>query len=291
MVSRRSWRRHPVVVIGVLGTVIVLGVAAMTVLTDLWRDRTTTVIQGSAAPSATPSDLSVVERTRVFFGHQSVGENLLDAVPAIFNEADMQPPPIEQGATDPGPQGGFIAHEFIGENEHPYIKIEAFDKAMRGGMGDKVDVALMKLCFLDINSSTDVKALFASYRDTMAQLSRDFPNVTLVHMTIPLTTELGFLSKLKTRLGGGDRYAQVENVMREHYNALIRSEYGDDHLFDLAAIESTLPDGTRIARTYEGQEYFALQQEYASDLAHLNPAGAELAATAFLAAIAQASGR
>ena len=43
----------------------------------------------------------------------------------------------------------------------------------------------MKFCSLDITSSTDVDAIFARYRDTMAALERDFPDVTFIHVTVP----------------------------------------------------------------------------------------------------------
>jgi hypothetical protein len=43
-------------------------------------------------------------------------------------------------------------------------------------------------------------ALFASYRDTMAALERDFPNVTFIHVTEPLTSEPGLFAELKAQL-------------------------------------------------------------------------------------------
>ena len=60
---------------------------------------------------------------------------------------------------------------------------------MRSGLGQHVDVAMMKLCYVDINSGTDVDALFATYRTTMAALQREVPGVTFIHVTVPLTTE------------------------------------------------------------------------------------------------------
>ncbi len=61
---------------------------------------------------------------------------------------------------------------------------------------------MMKLCYVDIAADTDVDALFAAYRETIATLERDFPKVTFVHVTVPLMTEPGLLSKLKSRLTG-----------------------------------------------------------------------------------------
>jgi DNA-binding cell septation regulator SpoVG len=152
----------------------------------------------------------------------------------------------------------------------------------------------MKFCWVDIYSNTDVDALFARYRDTMAALERDFPNVTFIHVTVPLVTERqGLFSKLKTRLktvlGRSDVNHPLANVARERLNALIRSEYAGRHLFDLAAIQSTRPDGTRVSGRYDNQAYFALYDGYASDDVHLNAVGSKIAATAFLEAIARAS--
>ena len=144
-----------------------------------------------AASGITADDLAKVSRTRVFFGHQSVGMNVLDGVPGIYAAHGMAAPPIEQDGIRPGQDGGFVGHAFIGENEKPLLKIQDFDAKMRSGIGEQVDVAMMKLCYVDVTSDTDVGALFAAYRETIAALERDFPKVTFVHVTVPLMTEPG----------------------------------------------------------------------------------------------------
>jgi hypothetical protein len=110
-----------------------------------------------------------------------------------------------------------------------------------------------------------------------------------VHVTVPLTTEQGSLARLRSRLTGNDRFGPAENVQRERLNVLIRAEYAGDRLFDLAAVESTRPDGSRVAGRHEGADYFALHDGYAADLGHLNPSGAEIAARAWLDAVARAA--
>ena len=235
-----------------------------------------TAVQGNVASAIATEDLTAVAHTRVFFGHQSVGTNVLGAVPGVYADHGLSAPPIEQGGTQPGPNGGFIAHQLIGENGKPLLKLEDFDRTMRGGMGRQVDVALMNV---DVRMGMDVDALFARYRDTMGALERDFPNVTFIHMTVPLNT-------------GALQWAKADNVAVERLNALIRGEYAGHHLFDVAAIESTKPDGTRVSGSYDNQGYFALYDGYNSDdgsAIHLNAGGSKIAATAFLEAIAQAS--
>jgi hypothetical protein len=232
------------------------------------------------------ADLATVSRTRVFFGHQSVGMNILEGVSSVYAAHGMTAPPIGQGAA-PGQDGGFIDHAFIGENGRPLLKIQDFAAKLRAGLGEPVDVAMMKLCYVDITSGTDVPAVFDDYRNTMAALQREFPRVTFIHATVPLTTEPGLLSKVKSLLTGRGGSA-ADNAARERFNALIGRQFAGDHLFDLAAAESTAPDGGRVTGTYDGQRYYALYDGYAADPGHLNAEGASVVATAWLTAIAQA---
>jgi len=217
----------------------------------------------------------LAERPRVFFGHQSVGQDVLGGVSRL----------AASGASVPE-----VVDARIGANEEPLAKIADFDARVRDGLGERVDVAMMKLCYIDVTAGTDVRALFDAYRTTLSALERDHPAVSFVHVTVPLTTEQGRLTRLRSRLTGNDRFGPAENVQRERLNALFRAEYAGDRLFDLAAVESTRPDGTRVSGRHEGADYFALHDGYAADLGHLNEPGAEVAATAWLAAVARAAG-
>ena len=132
-----------------------------------------------------PGDLDTVAGTRVFFGHQSVGQDVLNGIREIY-AADGRPPPTVEDA-------------LIGENERPLLKVEDFDARLRAGAAGRVGVAMMKLCYIDITSQTDVGALFGAYRTSLADLERDFPDVAFLHVTVPLT-EPGRLAGLKARL-------------------------------------------------------------------------------------------
>ena len=256
-----------------------------------------TVGSGSTvAGGITAGDLARMSRTRVFFGHQSVGMNVLDGVRGVYAAHGLAAPVVEArgagtGSGRPAGDSGFIGHAFIGENENPRQKIRDFDAKLRSGTGRHVDVALMKLCYVDVNGTTDVGALFAAYRDTLGALERDLPGVAFVHVTVPLMTAPGLLSKLKSRLTGRATYGAADNAARERLNDLLRRAYPGDRLFDLAAVESTAPDGHRAAGMYREQRYYHLYQGYAADPGHLNEEGARLAAAAWLHAVAQASPR
>lgn len=246
---------------------------------------------GAVASDITADDLAKVSRTKVFFGHQSVGMNILDGAHAVCAAHGMTVPVIEEASAQPGTGSGFISHAFIGENTNPLLKVRDFDAKMRAGIGQQVNVAMMKFCYVDVASDTDAGTLFAAYRESIAALKRDFPEVAFVHVTVPLTTGQGRLSKLKARLTMSRRYGPAENAARERLNSLIRREYAAERLFDLATAESTAPDGGRTTGSYRGQRYYMLYDGYAADYGHLNGEGARTAAIAWLTAIARASGK
>ncbi len=239
-------------------------------------------------PLATSEELATAASRRVFFGHQSVGKNVLSGVPAAFEQAKMPAPKIvDLGAASSLPAGTgepVLAHAFIGRNGDPLGKIKDFDARLRAGLGRQVQVAAMKLCYLDITGSTDVTAVFEQYRQTMAALARDFPNVTFIHITTPVRTEPTDLKwRVKELIGRPN-----DNAARERYNSLMRSEYGDDLLFDLAAIEATGTDGVLTTVTHAGQQHLALAPGLAYDPGHLNAKGSVIAAKHFLALVGRA---
>jgi hypothetical protein len=241
--------------------------------------------------AVTADELVRAGRARVFFGHQSVGSDVLAAVPAVYRAHDLAAPAVTDAAAAPGGPGGVVVHRFIGRNEDPMSKIRDFDAAVRGGLGEQVEVAMMKFCYVDITTATDVDGLFTAYRDTITALRRDYPRVAFVAVTVPLTTDQGLLARARNWIRRSDRMSRAENAVRERFNGLIRQHAGE-HLFDLAALESTAPDGSRVTGTAGGRPYAALYEGYSSDGGHLGVTGARLAATAWLRAVAAAaSGR
>ena len=248
-----------------------------------------------ATVGVTARELTVAARARVFLGHQSVGNNLLQVIPGVYATHGLPPPPIGAPTELAGTDGGRVAHTVIGANEQPLLKINDFAAQLRCGIGALVEVAMMKLCYIDVRADTDVAVLFATYRDTLAELAREFPDVRFMAVTVPLTTASDAQQRLKATvkalLGRVDQDGSADNVARERLNALIRREYQAGHLFDLAGVESTAPNGARVRGRHRGAEYFALHRGYASDLGHLNQQGARVAAAAMLAAVARAGVR
>lgn len=245
--------------------------------------------------SATPDELREVSGLRVYFGHQSVGDNMIAALPAVYGAASLAAPEVVQSTDPAAADGPVFQHAYVGENGDPLGKIAAFDSAIRGGLGDVVDVAAFKFCYVDFHSGDDVEQVFEAYRDTMAALEREYPDVTFVYSTVPLTTERDATGRAKDRikriLGRHVEIAPEHNVVREQLNQLIRAEYADSgRLFDIAAVQSTSESDVRTLRSHDGSTYYAMEDHLASDPGHLNPDGATIVASAFLATIAQSAG-
>jgi hypothetical protein len=225
------------------------------------------------------SELQAVSRQRVFFGHQSVGKNILDGLETIAGEAGV-PLRIAEGGSLSSPG---LVHAFVGQNQRPLSKIEAFRRELDQGAGRDAEIAFFKFCYVDFSPDTDVQQLFGAYRSAHEDLLRRHPSITLVHVTVPLTiTQTGVKAQIK-RLLGRPPAGELENARREAFNTLLRSTYGGkEPLFDLARVESTRADGGRSEFELEGKRYPALVPAYTDDGEHLNTLGRRRAAVALV---------
>jgi hypothetical protein len=221
---------------------------------------------------------------RIWFGHQSVGGNILDGLREL-GAGTSAPLHIvgSRTATDARP----ALYEFhIGENGRPETKMADFAAAL-APLGDTASgVALFKYCFLDITPGTNVDALFAQHRATVRALQAQHPHLTFVHVTAPLTRdETGPKRLLKQLLGKPT--TRDANRRRNAFNAMLRREFASEPIFDLARVESTRPDGARAAFTAGGDSVFTLAPEYTDDGGHLNAAGRRAAAAELVATLAR----
>src|SRR6266480_3309790 len=140
----------------------------------------------SASDPELRADLEVVARRSIYFGHQSVGANILDGVRdlAAREGVPLQVTEIKGGAP---PSGVVFGHGFMAENGNPSLKLKSFESAL-SAMPAAPEVAFLKLCYVDLEPTTEVKALFEEYRSTMRALRARYPRTTFVHFTVPLTT-------------------------------------------------------------------------------------------------------
>jgi hypothetical protein len=247
-----------------------------------------------AAGAATPApdaqlaaDLRRIAGSRVYFGHKSVGYNIVDGLAELSASAGVPLAIAEVSDSLAGaPAGGFL-HGPVAENGNPARKLESFARALDSATGD-VDVAALKFCYVDFGPGTDVAALFARYQATLAALQARHPHTTFVHFTVPLTIVQGGAKAFLKRLLGRTPYGAAENVRREEYNALVRAAYAREPLVDIARVESTAADGRPYAAEWEGRRVPALVPAYTEDGGHLNRAGRLRVARELVSVLARA---
>ena len=222
--------------------------------------------------------------SRLFFGHQSVGGNLIEGIQEVLAANPHIPLRVVETADASLMRASGLYHARIGQNGAPDSKLNAF----KGIVADMADsgTAMLKYCYVDITGETDPEALFQAYRHTVDSLKAAHTALTIVHMTLPLVADRGLWFHLRTVLRGNTSDREL-NLTRQRYNERMRAAYGGrEPLFDLAALESLGPDGRVASVRYRGRQVPTLAPQWTSDGGHLNQAGRRRMAEAFLATLA-----
>jgi hypothetical protein len=245
-------------------------------------------VHGASLGEVADSTWRSLATKRIFFGHQSVGANIMEGVADVVRDEPRIGLRVAGGEGALDGAGGIFAHGPVGRNGDPGLKTDDFARRIEGQFRGKVDVAFHKYCYVDVTGTTDVAAVFDHYRKTMARLRDEFPGVVFVHVTTPLVrVGSGPRAALK-RLLGRDPGRYGDNFARERFNDLMRSAYlGKEPLFDLAAIESTRPDGRRETIRSGERSGHALVAAYTTDNAHLNEVGRRRVAEELLVFLAR----
>jgi len=233
---------------------------------------------GMAMATETNFTGSVSAKKVVYFGHQSIGQNILNGIRNNF------PAVVVEGIDAAKIQSNSkitIINSFIGRNGFPFEKMDDFANILRRpDIANTINIAAMKLCYVDFNKDTNIDAVFLRYKEMINTIENSNKNLVLVHFTVPLSVAPSGIKPFIKKLLGRPF---TNNVYRNQYNELIRKEYGKTgRLFDLAMYEATSPDGTASSFKYEGKPMQSLYEGYASDEAHLNEKGQQVLSVRFL---------
>lgn len=240
------------------------------------------------------SKLQKLSDKKIYFGHQSVGYNIVDGLKDIMKEN----PAIKLNIVDAADPDAFkmpvFAHSVVGQNTKPDSKVDDFSRLMEQGIGNKADMAFLKFCYVDVDEKTDVQKVFDYYKNRLAQLKGKYPNTTFIHFTMPLVSKqtgikIWLKDTIKKIIGRPVRNYSI-NIMRNQFNDMLKKEYeGKEPIFDLARIESTLSDGRQLTLTKDGATFYSMLPEYTYDGGHLNEKGRKIAAQELLLFLANLS--
>jgi len=229
-------------------------------------------MSAGALDEQTRKDLVTVAAHRVYFGHHSVGRNILDGVASLAKEAGVAV------ALQEGP---------VGQNQDPASKFVDFE---REALARDVEVAVVKLCYVDFTPTTDAAALMKLYRGMVERVQTKKPALKILHVTPPLYARpTDFKSQAKRALGR-ELWEEQANLRRLEFADGQKATWAPDTIFDLATVESTVPGGGRELHLVGNRQVPMLWPGYTDDGGHLNAAGQRVAAKAFLRALARALG-
>ena len=219
-------------------------------------------------------------KKRIFFGHQSVGYNMIDGLGMILKDNPNIPLKIKKGKSSDLFKNPVFAHDNNGSNRDPKLKIDEFCSTI-DQIGSEVEYAGFKFCYVDLEKGTDVKDLFSYYKRKMKEVAIKYPDLTIIHYTVPLKSlQSGPKAILKKILGkdiGID-----DNIVRNEFNDLLRKEYRDHFIFDLAKFESTFPNGERSFSEVNGKKIYTMVPVYTNDGGHLSKTGKKKIGEAYL---------
>jgi hypothetical protein len=232
---------------------------------------------------------------KIFFGHQSVGYNIIDGITDILNERDYIKLNIIEAREPSAFDQPVFAHSQVGMNTKPFSKIERFVEIMDSGVGNKVDIAFFKFCYVDIMRDSDTQKIFNGYNAALEGLKQRYPNTKFLHITVPIrSTPKGakkFLKQTVKLLIGKPGFFE-DNVMRFNYNDLLNNTYSKTGpFFDLAHIESVNASGFGCYAVKGANKVSVMAPEYTEDGGHLNSLGRKKIAEQLLISLAEIARR
>ncbi|MGH7678108.1 MAG: hypothetical protein ACRENU_06545 [Gemmatimonadaceae bacterium] len=236
--------------------------------------------------NVSPAQWEALARRRILFGHQSVGGNIIAGVADLMADHPEIRLTISTNR-ELGPDGPpAFHHVLIGRNDHPVEKFDDFAR-VASGLGASGDVAMMKLCYVDIHKQTDARSLFDEYRRRVSDLRAKRPSLQIVHFTVPLTVVENWKGRVMAAATGNVTQRE-RNIVRHRYNELLRETFGgNEPVFDLARLESTLPDGSRASFRAGDAAVPLLAASYTDDGGHLNAQGRGMVAEQLLVLLAR----
>lgn len=235
------------------------------------------------------ADLQVISNARVFFGHQSVGRDLLKAVDALARESGVALPITELNAGK-RIEGKGLFHAVVGRNGDPASKLADFMASVSKGE-DAFDLALLKFCYVDLDDGSKELSpakIFEHYQRDIGRLRAAQPELAVLHATMPLMSDPpGWKTTVKRWLGR-PTWRDDAHRRRAAYNEQLRAHVPEEALFDIARLESTRSDGEQSVFDAGGKRIETMVLDYTYDGGHLNePANRRIAAE-FIHSMAEA---
>ncbi len=222
--------------------------------------------------NVTQNEWNQLSEKRIYFGHQSVGFNMMDGVDIILEKKPNVKLNIIRGSELDLFNHPVFAHDNIGSNKDPKSKIDNFYEILSNGLGAKVDIAGFKFCYVDLKKGSDVNGIFNYYKEKMSELIKKYPNVRIIHFTVPIKSLQSGVKGTIKKLIGKDIGVE-DNIVRQEFNDLLLNEFEKQSIFDIAKFESTYFNGDREFVNKNGEKIYTMIPSYTNDGGHLSKKG------------------
>ncbi len=277
-----------------IGVVLIFGVFVLILLNSSALVETEDCGRELISVDSIPSNRwDVLGRKNVFFGHQSVGQNLVVGLSEILDEnPEIKLNIVESTEFNEMASGNFF-HGKIGQNIRPLSKIESFSEIITTNEGKNIDIAFIKFCYVDLMAQSDPVELFEAYTRAMETLRQRMPEIVFIHVTIPIESlPRGAKNMIKEGVKKVLRRPGVyeRNLVRHRYNEMLRSAYeGKEPIFDIARLESTNPQGCTVFRAVGSEKVPFMDARFTADGGHLNKLARKRIAEQLLIVLANAA--
>ncbi len=226
---------------------------------------------------------------KIYFGHQSVGYNMVDGMEVVLKANPNIRLNIKKGKDSDLFKIPVFAHDNNGLNRDPKSKIDDFYNTVQK-ISSSIDIAGFKFCYVDVERGINVNELFSYYKKQMKEIALSYPDLTLIHYTVPLKSlQSGPKAFIKNLLGKD--IGIEDNIIRNEFNTLLRKEYPDPIIFDIAKIESTFANGKRLFSEVNGKKIYTMVPAYTNDGGHLSKVGKKKIGEEYLCFLAEISSK
>lgn len=243
--------------------------------------------------SIPPEYWTSLAQKRVFFGHQSVGSNIIQGVQELLEEHPSINLRIIDTTDLEAIEGPGLFHGKIGRNTRPKSKFLAFRRVIENSQNLGVDIGVIKICYIDVRTDSNPTEIFEIYSSTVSKLQVSCPDTVFIHSTVPIeaknpNTKKILKEAIKSIIG---RPGVIDdNTVRQRYNALVLETFqGTSLVFDIARHESIGPDGSMSFHKRGGEKVPLMDGRYSDDGGHLNAVGRRRIAEQFLIQLAYAA--
>src|ERR1035437_5261886 len=238
--------------------------------------------QNDVSKNMTPeisNNINLISQKNIYFGHRSVGENIISGINKIISKGRHKEIVIKELNSNSKIDGNYFFHSNIGKNGDPKSKFKEFIDIVNDLSNKNLEIAMIKLCFVDITRKTNINEVFQSYVAMIDSLQNKHPNLTFIHFTVPLKSKPSWINSIKDFIKNRNQNDQQDNINRNNYNELLLTKYPQKYIFDLAEFESSYPNGKRESIMVNGKLYYSLIKDYTDDGGHLNDMGQQVIAS------------